>query len=239
MHPKNDLHEDRLKIPTISCASCVRTIENALRAVPEVASVDINFATKTAIVLGKAPLHTLISAVEGVGYKAQPIQTEQDEIQNEDEEEHYYLLLRQAGVAGFIGILLMILGFFPLIPEIISFRGQMSWIGIGVISLFVLIYSASDIYIAAWKSFKAHIANMDTLIAIGTGVAWLFSMLITLFPALLPDGGHAVYFESALIIIAFIKFGSALEIRTRGKTKEAIQKLIDLSPKMARVVKDG
>lgn len=140
--------------------------------------------------------------------------------------------MKQAIIASLAGILFIVLGFVPAMPAII-------WLILGLFALVVMIYSAHDIYISAWKSFLAHTANMNTLIAIGTGVAWIFSMAVTLFPALLPQVTHAVYFESALIIIAFIKFGAALELRTRSKTKETIEKLIDLQPITARVVRDG
>ena len=159
--------------------------------------------------------------------------------QSNEEQKHYQHLLKQAILAGGVGILLMILSYLPFISTIDSPKGQIIWGLFGVISFIVLLYTAYDIYLAGWKTFKAHTANMDTLIAMGTGVAWLFSMLVVLIPTLLPAGGRAVYFESALIIIGFIKFGAALEMRTRGKTKEAIQKLIDLRPKTARVVRHG
>lgn len=151
----------------------------------------------------------------------------------------YHRLLSQSLWAGCAGVLFMILGFIPAVPDVTTTSGQIIWIMVGIITLAILIYSAGDIYVAAWKAFKVHVANMFTLIAIGTGVAWLFSMAVTLFPMLLPSGTRSVYFESALIIIAFIKFGSALEMRTRGKTKETIQKLIALRPDTARVIRNG
>lgn len=235
---EKNAHQYQLKIPDISCASCVATIETALRHVTGVKHAAINFATKMATIESTTDVQTLIKAVEQVGYRAHEINP-QAPAADEDDEEHYHHLLKQAVLAGGFGIFLMILGFMPWLPPLTSQLGQLIWIVFGLIALVILIYTAGDIYLAAWKAFKAHIANMDTLIAMGTGVAWLFSMAVTFFPHLLPEGARAVYFESALIIIGFIKFGSALEIRTRGKTKDAIQKLIDLRPKIARIVRDG
>ncbi|MFC1751360.1 copper-translocating P-type ATPase, partial [Pseudomonadota bacterium] len=103
----------------------------------------------------------------------------------------------------------------------------------------VIVYSGGRFFTGAWKSFKNHNANMDTLIALGTGAAWLFSMAITLVPVLVPEQARHVYFEAAVIIIALINLGSALEMRARGKTSEAIKRLIGLQPKTARVVRDG
>src|SRR3990167_2486649 len=164
--------------------------------------------------------------------------TAENKIQH-DEYQHYRHLLQQSYWAGGVGIIFMIMTYLPMMPTIHTQIGQMIWIILGIFSLGVLIYSAHDIYTGAWKALKAHVANMDTLIAMGTGVAWLFSMLVTFFPTMLPENAREVYFEAALIIIAFIKFGAELEIRTRGKTKETIQKLIGLRPKTARVVRDG
>ncbi|MDH5649640.1 MAG: copper-translocating P-type ATPase, partial [Gammaproteobacteria bacterium] len=93
--------------------------------------------------------------------------------------------------------------------------------------------------LCAWRSFRAHNANMDTLIALGTGTAWVYSLLIVIYPPLVPEQARHVYFEAAAIIIALINFGSALEMRARGKTSEAIKRLIGLQPKTARVIRDG
>jgi P-type Cu+ transporter len=235
--------EYRLKIPAISCASCVKTIEKALLAVPGVKYASVNFANRIATIQSTTTVAALIQAIDQVGYSAKEIHSSQALLALFDdpdaEKQEYNRLLRQSLWAGSAGVLLMILGVISVIPSVTSLPGQIIWAILGILVLFILIYSAGDIYIAAWKACKAHIANMDTLIAMGTGVAWLFSMAVTLFPILLPSGSRAVYFESALIIIAFIKFGGALEIRTRGKTKETIQKLLDLRPPKARVVRDG
>jgi len=240
MQTEKKAQEYRLKIADISCAGCVKTIENALRAVPGVKSVNINFASRTAVVEGTTDIEALIQAVADVGYQAKELKTSQDEFQDvEIEQQQYQHLRNQAIVSGAVGIILMVLSYLPGIPTIASSSGQLFWGVAGVISFFILIYAAGDIYLAAWKAFTAHVANMDTLIAMGTGVAWLFSMAVTFFPALLPEGTREVYFESALIIVGFIKFGAALEMRTRGKTKETIQKLLNLRPKRARVVRDG
>jgi Cu+-exporting ATPase len=100
-------------------------------------------------------------------------------------------------------------------------------------------YSGGRFYRGAWKSFLNHNANMDTLIALGTGAAWIFSVIILLAPSLVPESARHVYFEAAAIIIALINFGSALEMRARGKTSQAIRRLIGLTPKTARVVRNG
>ena len=230
----------RLKLTDLSCASCVRTVSEALQAVEGVTKVTINFADKSAEVESVTEAAALIAAIAEAGYTAKEIKSAQDEADIETEERTEYLrLFKQSFVAGVIGVILMILTYLPAMPTVSSPTGQGIWVVIGVLTFIILLYTAGDIYRAAFKSFKAHVANMDTLIAMGTGVAWLFSMAIALFPAFLPEETREVYFESALIIVAFIKFGSALEMRTRGKTKETIKKLMHLQPAKARVVRDG
>ena len=111
--------------------------------------------------------------------------------------------------------------------------------GIGLLTIMVLVYSGGHFFTGAWKSAKNHNANMDTLIALGTGTAWLYSMVIVANPALVPAMAQHAYFEAAAIIIALINLGSALEMRARGKTSEAIKRLIGLQAKTARVIRDG
>jgi Cu+-exporting ATPase len=102
-----------------------------------------------------------------------------------------------------------------------------------------MVYSGKHFFVGAWKQFTHHSANMDTLIAMGTGSAWVYSMAIVLWPDAVPSFAHHAYFEAAAMIIALINFGSAMELRARGKTSEAIRRLIGLQPKTARVVRDG
>jgi Cu+-exporting ATPase len=117
--------------------------------------------------------------------------------------------------------------------------GRWFWLGLGVVTFLVLYVTAGRFYSGALASFRHHNANMDTLIALGTGTAWCYSMLVVLVPQWLPETAQHVYFEAALIIVALINLGSALEMRARGKTSEAIQRLVGLQPKTARVVRNG
>jgi Cu+-exporting ATPase len=100
-----------------------------------------------------------------------------------------------------------------------------------------MIYSGRHFYVGAWKAFLSHNANMDTLIALGTGAAWLYSMIVTIIPHKFPPQAAHVYFEAAAIIIALIDLGQALEIKARGKTSLAIKRLLGLEAKTARVVR--
>jgi Cu+-exporting ATPase len=98
-------------------------------------------------------------------------------------------------------------------------------------------FAGKHFYIGAWKSFVNHNANMDTLIALGTSTAWLYSMIVVLFPMALPEMARHVYFEATAMIIGLINLGLALEVKARGRTSEAIKRLIGLQGKTARVVR--
>jgi len=230
----------RLSLSGISCAGCVSSIETALNNVEGVASASVNFAEHTATIEGDAPVATLLRAVSDAGYAAAELGDNEDESEKEAAEmAHYRKLLRKAVVAAAIGFPLFVLGMSGLLPGLVSDAGRLFWLFVGVLTAGVLVYSGGHFFIGAWTSARNHSANMDTLIALGTGTAWLFSMVIIASPAWVPGAAQHAYFEAAAIIIALINFGAALEMRARGKTSEAIKRLIGLQPKKARVIRAG
>ncbi len=230
----------RLSIGGMSCAGCVAAVEGALQQTPGVQSASVNFAEHTADVSGEVDATALVEAVAAAGYEAAELRGTEAEAEEKEaaEQAHYRELLKKTGVAAVVGAPLLLLSVSGNMPEL-NGAGRGFWLVVGLITLFVLRYSGGRFFTGAWKSFRNHNANMDTLIALGTGTAWLFSMLITLVPTLVPEQARHVYFEAALIIIALINFGAALEMRARGKTSEAIKRLIGLQPRTARVVRDG
>ncbi|MDH5230707.1 MAG: heavy metal translocating P-type ATPase [Gammaproteobacteria bacterium] len=228
----------RLSISGMSCAGCVASVEKALAAVPGVTQSAVNFAEHTALVKGDVQATQLVQAVKDAGYDAAELMSEADQEEKEAAELlHYRQLLKKFIVAALLGFPLFISSVMGKMPGLESNREF--WFVIAVLCLFVMIYSGRHFYIGAWKAFKVHNANMDTLIALGTGAAWVYSLLITLFPSIVPETARHVYFEPAAIIIALINLGSALEMRARGKTSEAIKRLIGLQAKTARVIRDG
>jgi len=230
----------RLSVSGMSCAGCVGAVEDALRGVDGVAEANVNFAEHTALVAGSMSAQQLIDAVKSAGYDAAELRGAEDEEEKEAAEMAYYRrLMKKAVVAGLVGAPLMGLGMSGLLPALDSANGQLFWLLTGLLTLAVMVYSGGHFYTGAWKSAKNHNANMDTLIALGTGSAWIYSMTIAAFPAFVPTLAQHAYFEAAAIIIALINFGSALEMKARGKTSEAIKRLIGLQPKTARVVRDG
>jgi len=224
----------------MSCAGCVAGVEKALKSVDGVVASAVNFAEHTAEVEGSFSSAALIKAVVDAGYEAALLQSEEDTAEKEAAEFQYYRsLLKKAFVAALIGVPLFIFGMSGMLPDLNNAQGQIVWFFIGFATAFVIWFSGAHFYTGAWKAFKNHNANMDTLIALGTGTAWIFSMVITINPELVPSLARHAYFEAAAIIIALINFGSALEMRARGKTSEAIKRLIGLQPKTARVVRNG
>ena len=237
-HPSTDGHV-RLSIAGMSCAGCVSTVETALRAVPGVHEAVVNLAERTANVSGTASGTALIEAVKQAGYDAAELRGLEDEQEQRlIEEAHYRRLLRRAAAAGVIGAPLFVADLFHILPPLAG-GGRWFWLIVGLATLGAIVYSAGHIYLAAWKALRAHNANMDTLIALGTGAAWVYSMTVVLFPDTVPSLAQHAYFEAAAVIIALVNFGAALEMRARGRTSEAVRRLIGLQPKTARVIREG
>lgn len=230
----------RLYISDISCAGCVDTVKTALSSVPGVKEVEVNFADRTATVFGDVHSDQLINAVGDSGYTASVAEDETSSSERENQDLiHYRDLLKKTIIAGVIGVFILAAMMLGLLPNITTPFGQIVYGLISLLTLFVLAYPGGRFFAGALKSFKNHSANMDTLIAIGTGVAWVYSTFVVIFPDSVSEVARHVYFDTATIIIAFINLGSALEMRARGKTSEAIKRLIGLQPKTARVLREG
>jgi P-type Cu+ transporter len=229
----------RLSVSGLSCAACVSSVQDALAGVPGVSAANVNFAEHTALVEGDVEAQSLVDAVRSAGYDAAELTGDEDESEKEAAETaHYHKLLIKAAFAAVVGFPLFVLGMSGFLPGLEG-DGQFFWLAIGVLTLAVLSYAGGHFFTGAWKSARNHTANMDTLIALGTGTAWVYSMVIVALPDLVPPMAQHAYFEAAAVIIAFINLGGALEMRARGKTSEAIKRLIGLQAKTARVVRDG
>ncbi len=230
----------RLSVSGMSCAGCVASVENAIKNVDGVLVANVNFAEHTATVEGEVSPDVLVKAIQDAGYDAAQLTGAEDESEKEAAEmAHYRKLLKKAALAGVVGAPQFVFGMAGLLPGFGDTSGRLFWLMVGLLTVIVLVYSGGHFFTGAWKSAKNHNANMDTLIALGTGTAWLYSMVIIASPSLVPPMAQHAYFEAAAIIIALINLGAALEMRARGKTSEAIKRLIGLQPKTARVIRDG
>ena len=225
-----------------SCASCVRKIESALESVPGVEDAKVNLAEKTLSVVGDVDQTRCIQAVEEVGYGAKPARKdprEQREQQKAEDKRHYRQLLWRCGVALGLGIPLMAWGLITGEMTVTTPTEQLAWGAVGLLTLAVMVFCGGHFYTGGWKAFRHHNANMDTLIALGTAAAWLYSMMVVVAPGLLPEAARHVYFEASAMIIGLINLGQALEVRARGKTSAAVEKLLELQDTSARVLRDG
>ncbi|GGC65718.1 heavy metal translocating P-type ATPase [Marinobacter halophilus] len=229
-----------LSVTGATCASCVSSIEKALLSVPGVTHAHMNLADNTATASGQAEPGTLIKAIESAGYGASVIEdadAADDRRQAQDKKQYKVLLVKMAISLG-LGIILMIWGM-GFDTMMVTDANQTTWFNFGILTLGVMIATGGHFFIGAWKAFRHHNANMDTLIALGTGTAWLYSMVVVSIPALLPEMARHVYFEASAMIIGLINLGQALELRAKGKTSEAVRRLLDLRAKTARVIRDG
>jgi len=231
-----------LIIEGAGCASCVGKIESALKLVPGVIKAEMNFAQRTVSMTGSADTVDLIKAVEKAGYnaKSNSAESEEDALAEKEkvDQAYYKRLIKQTWIALALGGPLMAYALITGEMSVNSTSEQFAWLIVGILTLGVLIVSGKHFYVGAWKSFLNHSANMDTLIALGTGTAWLYSMVVVLFPFAVPELARHVYFEATAMIIGLINLGLALELKARGRTSEAIKRLIGLQAKTARVVRD-
>lgn len=234
-------HTYHLALSGISCASCVSTIEKALKSVPGVKDAQLNFAEKTASVSTTRDIHVnvLINAIKQAGYDASVINNleEQENTKNLMEQSYYRRLSYKTIVATIVGLPLMLMGMLDIMPSLLTTTGHQINLGLCLITFLTLVYSGGHFFIGAWKALRIHAANMDTLIALGTGVAWFYSLFVILFTKWLPPLALHVYFEAAIVIIALVNLGAVLELKARRNTSSAIKKLIALQPKTARVIR--
>ena len=232
--------EVRLSILGMRCAGCIGAVETALNSVAGVTSVEVNFADHSAIVKGDVDPELMKKSLKDSGYDAAVMEGFEDPSEQEEQEmARYRQLVRKATVAAVFGIPLMLVGHFGGVPDIGSETGNWFWPEVALITLGILFYSGGHFFVGAIKALKAGQANMDTLIALGTGSAWLYSCVVIDYSEYLPSLSAHAYFEAAIIILAFLNFGAALETKARGKTSSAIRALIGLQPRTARVVRDG
>ncbi|MCX7101726.1 MAG: heavy metal translocating P-type ATPase [Methylobacter sp.] len=230
----------RLSILGMRCAGCVSSVESALKTVIGVTSVTVNFADHTAYVKGIAAPEALTRALKEAGYDAAVMEGLEDPSEQEEQElQRYRHLMKKASVAAAFGLSLMLSEHFGWLPEIGSKAGLWFWPEIALITLSILTYSGWHFYSGAYNSLMLKQANMDTLIALGTGSAWLYSCIVIDYYDTLPSLAKHAYFEAAVMILAFINLGTGLETLARGKTSSAIRQLIGLQPRTARVIRNG
>lgn len=239
-----------LKLQGMSCAACAKNIEDAIRSVEGVNECSVNFGAEQATIAydsRKTNLAEIQQAVDDAGYSAQPMQenvlADEEDADQRERQVQNRKLRRKVWVACIISAVLVIgslpamLGLpIPWIP--MELHDPLTQL---ILTTPVLFWCGASFFIHAWKALKRHTATMDTLVAIGTGSAYLYSLFPTFFPQWFIAQGLApdVYFEAACVIIALLLLGRLLEHRAKGRTSEAIRKLIGLQARTARVIRQG
>ena len=233
-----------LRVDGMTCASCVVHVERALKGVPGVVEASVNLATEKATVQyvdSLATLDGLRHAVADSGYSAEAM----DELDEEAEQERLArtkeikALRSKVAFAAALGIIIFLGSFedwFPWMPSFLQ-----NWYVLWALATPVQLWAGAQFYRGAWGAAKQRTTNMNTLIAVGTSVAYFYSVVATLFPDFFSTQGveAKVYFDTAAIIITLILLGRLLEARAKGQTSEAIRTLMRLRPKTVRVVRDG
>ena len=234
-----------LPITGMTCANCAATVERALCRTEGVAGASVSYATERAIVElseGGATLEDLSIAVERVGYGV--LQADPDELHDVEAAARQRELENQTrkfwvgvGFAGPLFILSMARDFGFLGSW--AYAHWVHWL-MFVLASPVQVYVGWDYYVGGWKALRAGSANMDVLVALGSTVAYVYSVVVVvMLTAGSTLAGEHVYFETAALIITLIKLGKLLEVRAKGETSEAIRELIGLQPDTARVVRQG
>ncbi|MBL7841941.1 MAG: copper-translocating P-type ATPase [Cyclobacteriaceae bacterium] len=220
----------------MTCASCAVSVESILKSHPGVVTAAVNYASATVLVEYFPNITSpadLKKAVQAVGYDLY-IEDSKSESLEEIQDKKYSQLKRKTILSIVLTIPVVVIGmFFMNIP----YANEIMWI----LSTPVIVWLGKDFFINAWKQAKHRSANMDTLVALGTGVAYLFSVFNTLFPEFWHARGlHAhVYFEAAAVIISFILLGKLLEEKAKGSTSSAIKKLMGLQPTTVTLLKNN
>ena len=231
-----------LIISGMTCAGCVHTIEQSVEAVPGVMRAEVNLATGTASVEYDpvaVEVETIRQAVDRAGYAAREATGAAAEMPGEEEQREAEGWKRKFIVSAVFTAPLLVIA---MSHGAISFPG-VHWVQL-LLTLPVVFYAGGRFYVLAWKAARRGAADMNTLIAVGTGGAFVYSLVATVAPQAIDPGAvrpeHVpVYFETATAIITLILLGRMLEARARGRTSSAIRGLLSLQARTARVVRDG
>lgn len=219
------------------CAACAGNVERIVRKQEGVESASVNLAAATLTVTYNPDIvspQQLKEAVMKIGFDLIIDEDNSVQEQEEAEQSYYGQLKRKTVVAWIFALPVAILGMF-----LMNVPGVNWWMLL--LSLPVILYSGRSFYMNAWKQATQRTSNMDTLVALSTSIAFLFSLFNTFYPEFWYSRGLEphVYYEAATVIIAFVLVGKLMEEKAKGKTSTAIRKLMGLQPRTARVVKDG
>lgn len=237
-----------LAVEGMSCASCVGRVEAALKSVPGVLEATVNLATERATVQGLVDANTLIAAIERTGYEAQAVTPAASGLTGAEVERkaaEYQSLKRNLLLAAVLTLPVFVVEMGAhLIPAfhrwlIDTFALQNIWYFQFLLTSLVLLIPGRQFYTKGFPALLRLAPDMNSLVAVGTSAAYLYSVVATFAPVLLPPGTVNVYYEAAAVIVALILLGRFLEARAKSRTSDAIQRLVRLQAKVAHVSRDG
>ena len=219
----------QLSLAGVTCAGCVARIEKALNQTEGVAAAQVNFASRTAEVSGGNATQ-LIKAIQDAGYDAQVIKDSALTEAQQTKDLRQLLKSRSwhAALGVGLGLGLMLFGMDITDPFILR--------AVGWLTLALMLMTGEHFYKSGFKALKSGHANMDTLIAIGTSAAWLYSILVVYRPSMFPEAARGVYFEAAVMIIGLVNLGQVFEMGARLKTQSSLKTLLGLRPSHACLV---
>lgn len=235
-------HSAHLLISGMTCASCVSSVEKALTSVASVTKAQINLAEQSALVFTTQPIEViekdLLASVSQSGYQAQiiadPETQQQKQLEQQQAAQAHHK--KSAWLGLIIGAPLMLWGIVGGNMMIRNSQDQLAWGVIGIVCLWLLATAGRTFFTNAWQALTHKRATMDTLVALGTGAAWLFSMLVVTFPQWFPAASRHVYFEASAMIIGLISLGHYIEAKAKANTTRSLQALINLQPQVATLV---
>lgn len=236
-----------LPVEGMTCASCVMRVEKALKSIEGVHVANVNLATEKVAVSfdrRKTGLEQLAAAVDKVGYKLVIPPAAAPSEGYEPSDVRSTQLKRDLILAAILTVPVMVVSMISMADWF------MSWSPLSMDEINKLMFLAASLvlfvpgkrfFTIAWKLARHGSADMNTLIAVGTGTAYLYSSVVVLFPPWLPisDASEHIYFDTAAVIVTLILTGRFLEAKAKGRTADAIKKLLGLQPKTARVVREG
>ncbi|KAB2846761.1 MAG: heavy metal translocating P-type ATPase [Melioribacteraceae bacterium] len=253
----------KIGISGMHCGSCVTKIEDGLKKKSGVLDANVNLASGSAIIKylpGFINAEELRKEIENLGYmtfykSSNETKLEHEKVAEDDNGEvddneaardkEYKTLMKKFIFAGVLSLPVIFFSYPTVwnLPEQFQMDSPVLryiWIAMSLLSLPVMFWSGSQFYTGAWAAFKNRSANMHTLIATGISAAWLYSAVATYFPGVFPEAELAdQFYDVIFVVVALVVLGMALEIRAKGKSSEAIKKLIGLQAKTARVIRDG
>jgi len=240
------MENTRLNLQGMGCAACATTIEQAINEVSGVSQCNVNFALSQATVAynpERTNLNIIQEAVKNAGYNAFPVSDKPEEDSEQKIQKAKEKELTKKVILGVVISIILVVGSLPSmlglsIPWIPHWLHN-PWFQL-ILSLPVQLWCGKGFFVGAFKALKRGTSDMNTLIALGTGTAYLYSLLATFYPSFFTNQGlnPDIYYEPAVVIITLILLGRLLENRARGKTSEAIRKLMGLQAKTARVIRN-